>query len=103
MVHSTPGRRQTEGKGRGELEVSITRGARKHFGNILYLDVPTAGAQEAQHSGRDRHGSEQAEAASLPHLLHVVVSLEIHSDAMHSVAGDSGHCVAPSRGSAQAV
>lgn len=82
----------------------MTRGQRRHFvENVFYLHVAAAGAQEAQQPGRDRHGGEQAEAASLPHLLHVVVPLEIHSDAMHSVAGDSGHGVAPSRGSAQAV
>lgn len=69
----------------------------------IYLNIATAGTQETEHSRCDRHGGEQAEATRLPHLLHIMVPLEIHSDTMHSVAGRSGLGLAPSRGSALPV
>lgn len=105
-AHLAEDKLRDTGRGGRKLEVWITREWGKNITRdlkCLYLDVSAARAQEAEQPGRDRHGGEQAEAASLPHLLHIVVPLEIHSDAMHSVAGDPGHHLALSRGSAQAV
>lgn len=74
-----------------------------HDYHFFYLDISAACTQETEHPGRDRHRCEQAEATRLPHLLYIMVPLEIHSNTMHSVAGRSGLGLAPSRGSAQPV
>lgn len=85
------------------MKGSSKGGGKKENQDDFYLRISTACTQKAEHPGCDRHRGEQAEATSLPHLLHIMVPFEIHSDTMHSVAGCSRIHLAPSRGSALRV
>lgn len=68
-----------------------------------HLYITTAGTKKAHHRRGDWHRGENAEPTHFPHILNVIVLLEIYSDSMHSIAGRFLLGGAPSRRSALGV
>lgn len=49
------------------------------------LHMSTAGAEETHHPGSDGYRGQDAKSTQFPHILHITVLLEIHSDPVDSI------------------